>query len=84
MGKGSSREAAPRAPRRVLILEDQVPLLLHTNMPLTIFLSFSILICSCLILRSMTVGDWSRARAVLMILLFLVGMAGVIFVVHEI
>jgi hypothetical protein len=37
-----------------------------------------------LIFRSMTVGNWGWMRALLMILLFLVGMAGVIFVVHEI
>ena len=77
----------PLSQRWCPILENQVPLLLHTlmtNVPLTMFLSFSALICSCLILRSMTVGNWGWMRALLMILLFLVGMAGVIFVAHEI
>jgi len=69
------------------MLENQVPLLLRTlmtNVPLTMFLSFSTLICSCFIFRSLTVGNWGWTRALLMILLFLVGMAGMIFVVHEI
>jgi hypothetical protein len=69
------------------ILERQFALLLSTLMasvPLTMGLSFAALICSCLILRSLTLGGWGWARAVLMILLVLGGMLGVIFVAHQI
>ena len=69
------------------MLENQVPLLfrtLITNVPLTIFSSFSALICGCFVLRSLTMGNWAWTRALLMILLFLVGITGVIFVAHEI
>ena len=69
------------------ILENQFAVLsrtLMTNLPLTICSSFGALICSCLFLRSLTVGGWGWTRAFLMILLLLVGMVGVIFVVHQI
>src|SRR5260370_26642275 len=56
----------PLSQRWSPIVENQVPLLLHTlmtNVPLTMFLSFSTLICSCLMLRSMTVGNWGCLNA---------------------
>ena len=69
------------------MLEDQFTLLSRTlaaNVPLTMCLSFGAMICGCLVLRSVTVGGWRWTRALLMILLFMAGMLGVIFVVHEI
>jgi hypothetical protein len=68
-------------------LENQYGLLLRTltaSVTLTTLLSFAALICSSLVLRSMTMGGWRWARGLLMILLFLAGMLGVIFVVREI
>lgn len=69
------------------ILEDQFTQLTRTlmaNVPLTMYFSFGALICACLVLRSVTAGGWRWTRALLMILLFMAGMLGVIFVVHEI
>jgi len=69
------------------MLENQFVLLSRTlmaNVPLTMLLSFGALIGGCLVLRSMTVGDRAWTRVLLMILLFLAGMLGMIFVVHEI
>ena len=69
------------------MLENQCVLLSRTlmaNVPLTMCLSFGALVCSCLILRSVTVGGWSWTRALLMMVLFLVGMVGVIFLAHQI
>jgi len=69
------------------ILENQFAALsrtLMTNLPLTMCSSFGALICSSLVLRSLTVGGWGWTRALLMILLLLLGMVGVIFVVHQI
>ena len=69
------------------ILENQFVLLsrtLMTNLLLTMCLSFGALLCSCLVLRSLTVGGWGWTRAFLMILLLLVGMVGVLFVARQI
>ena len=69
------------------MLENQFVLLSRTlmaNVPLTMFLSFGALICGCLVLRSVTVGGWRWTRALLMILLFMAGMLGVIFVAQKI
>ena len=69
------------------ILENQLVLLSRTlmaNLLLTICLSFGALTCSCLVLRSLTVDGWGWARSLIMIILLAGGMAGVIFVVHQI
>jgi len=69
------------------MLENQFVLLsrtLMTNLLLTMCLSFGALVCSCVVLRSLTVGGWGWTRGLLMILLLLLGMAGLIFVAHQV
>jgi hypothetical protein len=69
------------------MLEKQFELLsrtLMTNLLLTMCLSFGALICSCVALRSLTVGGWGWIRGLLMILLLLLGMVGLIFVAHQV
>jgi len=68
------------------ILENQLLLLsnaLMTNLWLTMGLSSGALICSCLVLRSLTVYGWGWARSLIMVMLLGTGLAGVIFVVHQ-
>jgi hypothetical protein len=69
------------------MLEDQFALLIRTlmtNVPLTLFLSAVALIWSCLVFRSVTIGNWRWMPTLLMIVLFIAGMVGIIFVVREI
>jgi hypothetical protein len=69
------------------MLENQFVLLsriLMTNLLLTLCLSFGALVCSCVILRSLTVGGWGWTRGVLMILLLLLGMVGLVFVAYQV
>ena len=69
------------------MLENQFVLLsrtLMTNLLLTMGLSFGALVCSCVVLRSLTVGGWGWTHSLLMILLLLLGMVGLIFVAHQV
>ena len=55
-----------------------------TNVSLTLFLSSIALIWSCLVFRSVTIGNWGWTRALLMMVLFAAGMVGVVFVVQQV